>query len=183
MEPLSPSLLPLYRPDCVFECHLAVWLPQTRQLHVGSNKNEASSLGTWLETKTDGSATASLRILEKSSTVQLQSPQGRFLLSLPICTKNFAFALVAPKVLILSAYTRGKTFVGACIFGSDSDAVGCAAKLKQVLFPLTSQINPVMDAENILLEAAKSNPYQIGCRLWTDFPWLVNQYENRLEEP
>lgn len=177
-SPLPSASCPV---DCVFACHLAVWLPQARQLP-GVSKAEPLDMGTWLETKTDGNAMASLRILERSSTVQLQSPLGRFLLSLPICTKNFAFALVAPKVLLLSAYTKEKTFVSACIFTRDSDAIDSAAKLKQILFPpMVKQITTVRDAENVLLEAAKSNSYEIGCQLWRDFPRIVDQYEKRLE--
>ena len=178
-------------------CHIACWLPfpteNEKPTSVAAAKTPVP--GNWLTSASKHGDMIAIEVLRDAPPLlKLLCEGGRPVVSSPMSSNNFSFALVREVLLVASLInpSGGSAYTFGCRFMSHQHAVECAAIMKAAVsaaptaprcqqphqsFSSTQQ----QRAELLLLETIMNeDPESAGADWWLDFSQLVDEIDKKI---
>jgi hypothetical protein len=181
-------------------CHVACWLPtlptrNEKPTTLAAAKTPAA--GNWLTSASKNGEMITIEVLRDAPPLlKILCEGGRSLVSSPLSSLTFSFALVREVLLVASLIdpSGSSTYTLGCRFMCHQHAVECAAVMKAAVSaapPKTTrprqQLQPSsfsgqqQRAELLLLETIlNGDPESAGAAWWRDFPQLVDEIGQKM---
>jgi hypothetical protein len=189
-------------------CHVACWLPtpitKTEKVNTLAVANKASTPGNWLTSASKNWEMVTIEVpRDAPPLLKILCEGGRALVSSPLTSQTFSFALVREVLLVASLVDPfgGPAYTFGCQFRCHQHAVECAAVMKAAVSAAFAvpQLPPPRPAaglakkqtqaflstqkqraELLLLETVlMGDPEGAGSAWWHDFPQLVNELDQK----